>query len=109
VVSPSKSAGTPREKSSCKGKGILVPVIDPKRCEAKADCIRVCPTGVFELRTPSAAEKAALGFFGRLKLRVHGGQQAVVASPSACEACGLCVPACPEDAITLRSVDVSAR
>jgi 4Fe-4S ferredoxin len=86
-----------------------VPVVDPHRCEAKGDCIRVCPTGVFELRRPSDAERAALGWLGRLKLRVHGGQQAVVASPSACEACGLCVPACPEDAITLRSVDVSSR
>jgi NAD-dependent dihydropyrimidine dehydrogenase PreA subunit len=96
-------------KVECKGPGILVPVVDTHRCEAKGDCVRVCPTGVFELRRPSDAERAALGFLGRLKLRVHGGRWAVVASPSACEACGLCVPACPEDAITLRSVDVSSR
>jgi 4Fe-4S ferredoxin len=99
----------PKAKASCKGPGILVPVVDPKRCEAKGDCIQVCPTGVFELRRPTEAERSALGFLGRLKLRVHGGQLATVASPSACEACGLCVPACPEDAITLRSVDVTNR
>lgn len=90
---------------NCKEPGRLVPVIDPHRCEAKADCIRVCPTNVFELVVPSAEVRAQLGWLGRLKLRVHGGKQAVVARPSVCEGCGLCVPACPEKAITLRSVE----
>ena len=89
---------------SCKETGRLVPVVDPKRCEAKGDCVRVCPTGVFELRRPTDDERAALGWLGRVKLRVHGGHQAFVTTPSACEACGLCVPACPEKAITLRTL-----
>lgn len=92
-------------ESECKEPGRLVPVVDPKRCEAKADCIRVCPTGVFELAVPSADVRAGLGLLGRLKLRVHGGRQALVARPSACEGCGLCVTACPERAISLRSVE----
>jgi 4Fe-4S ferredoxin len=79
----------------------VVPVIDRNRCEAKADCVRVCPFHVFELRRVSDAEKATLGFLGRLKLRVHGGQQAYLRAPDDCHACGLCVTACPERAITL--------
>ena len=92
-------------EAKCKEAGRLVPVVDPRRCEAKADCIRVCPTGVFELGVPSEQTRVAIGFLGRLKLRVHGGKQALVARPEVCEGCALCVSACPEDAITLRSVD----
>lgn len=95
---------SPDKPASCKQPGRIVPVVDPKRCEAKADCLRVCPTNVFELRRPSDDERAALGFLGRLRLRVHGGRQAVVARPEACEGCGLCVAACPEHAISLRAV-----
>jgi NAD-dependent dihydropyrimidine dehydrogenase PreA subunit len=94
---------------TCKEPGRLVPVIDIHRCEAKADCIRVCPTNVFDLAVPSAEVRAQLGLLGRLKLRVHGGKQAMVARPSVCEGCGLCVPACPEKAITLRSVESASR
>jgi 4Fe-4S ferredoxin len=90
--------------ANCKEPGRLVPVVDPRRCEAKGDCIRVCPTGVFELAVPSDETRASLGLLGRLKLRVHGGKQALVTRPSVCEGCGLCVPACPEKAISLRSV-----
>jgi 4Fe-4S ferredoxin len=81
-----------------------VPVVDPRRCEAKGDCVRVCPTGVFDLVVPRAEIRASLGLLGRLKLRVHGGKQADVARPASCEGCGLCVSACPEKAISLRSV-----
>ena len=34
--------------ASCKqAPGAFVPVIDRNRCEGKADCVRVCPVGVF--------------------------------------------------------------
>jgi 4Fe-4S ferredoxin len=95
--------------SNCKEPGRLMPVVDPRRCEAKGDCIRVCPTGVFDLVVPSDEIRASLGLLGRLKLRVHGGKQARVARPSVCEGCGLCVTACPEKAISLRSVDSDPR
>lgn len=87
----------------CRGRGLLVPHIDRRRCEAKEDCVRVCPHGVFEVRAVSAPDRAALGPLARLKLWAHGGRQAHVAAPADCHACGLCVEACPEGAITLRA------
>ena len=77
------------------------PVIDRNRCEAKGECVRVCPYGVFELRTLGAADKAGMSLRGRLKARFHGNRQAFVARAEACHACGLCVAACPEEAIAL--------
>lgn len=82
--------------------GRLQPVIDRNRCEAKAQCVQVCPYQVFELRTLSEADKAAMSFRGRLKARLHGNRQAFAVRAEACHACGLCVAACPEDAIRLR-------
>jgi 4Fe-4S ferredoxin len=81
--------------------GLKFPIIDPKRCEAKADCVRVCPYDVFELRTLTAAEKRDLGVLGRLKVAAHGGKQAFAVRADQCHACGLCVAACPEKAIRL--------
>jgi len=37
----------------------------------------------------------------KLKLRVHGMHVAYTPNADACRACGLCVTACPERAITL--------
>jgi 4Fe-4S ferredoxin len=81
--------------------GRLKPIIDRNRCEAKAECVRLCPYQVFELRSLTQADKAGMSFLGRLKAKVHGNRQAFVARPEACHACGLCVAACPEDAIRL--------
>jgi NAD-dependent dihydropyrimidine dehydrogenase PreA subunit len=78
-----------------------VPVIDRSRCEGKEDCVRVCPYHVFELRAVGEDERARLGAFARLRLWVHGGKQAYLKAPDDCHACGLCVKACPEHAITL--------
>ncbi len=83
--------------------GVVVPVIDPGRCEGKEDCVRVCPYDVFEVRTLSQAEREILPFLSRLKVRFHGNRQAFVVRGDACHACGLCVKACPERAIKLRS------
>jgi 4Fe-4S ferredoxin len=56
---------------------------------------------VFEIRKLTPGERSALTLLTRLKVRVHGGKQAFVVRPGECHACGLCVTACPEEAITL--------
>lgn len=81
--------------------GRVEPVIDRSRCEAKADCVRVCPYDVFTIRSLTADEKTPLGFVARVKLLVHGGKQAFAEKLADCHACGLCVKACPEGAIML--------
>ncbi len=81
--------------------GVVAPMIDSGRCEDKADCVRVCPFDVFEIRKLTAAENRALPWTVRFKVAVHGGRQAFVARPDQCHACGLCVAACPEKAIKL--------
>ena len=78
-----------------------MPIIDRTRCEAKADCVRVCPYHVFEVRRLTDAERAPLGWIARAKLLVHGGRQAFAVRAADCHACGLCVQACPERAIRL--------
>ncbi|MCB9760756.1 MAG: 4Fe-4S binding protein [Alphaproteobacteria bacterium] len=77
------------------------PVVDRARCEGKRDCVDVCPHKVFEVRTIDEADFAALSFFARLKVRAHGKQTAYTPNADQCRACGLCVVACPERAITL--------
>ncbi len=79
----------------------FVPVVDRARCEGKKDCIEVCPYGVFEVRRLSDDEHATLSFFARLKSNAHGRMSAYTPHANACQACGLCVVACPEKAITL--------
>jgi NAD-dependent dihydropyrimidine dehydrogenase PreA subunit len=78
-----------------------VPVIDRNRCEAKADCVAVCPYDVFEVRRLTVDERTGVSLWGQLNLLAHGGRQAVVVAPDQCHACGLCVTACPEKAIRL--------
>lgn len=85
----------------CKEAGVLVPVIDRNRCEGKADCVRVCPYEVFEIGTLDAEQRRALSVPGRIKSFFHRYRQAFAVQAEACHACGLCVKACPEKAITL--------
>ena len=79
----------------------MAPVVDRNRCEAKEDCLRVCPYGVFEIRALSRADRAALSLLGRLKAWAHGNRQAFVVKPQDCHACRLCIEACPEGALSL--------
>jgi NAD-dependent dihydropyrimidine dehydrogenase PreA subunit len=84
--------------------GAFAPLIDRNRCEAKEDCLRVCPYDVFEIAPLSPEHKRALSLVGRLKAWAHGNRQAFAVRADACHACGLCVAACPEDAIRLARV-----
>ncbi|HEV3430675.1 MAG TPA: 4Fe-4S dicluster domain-containing protein [Paraburkholderia sp.] len=81
--------------------GVIVPVVDLKRCEGKGDCLDVCPESVFEIRRIDEADYRALDWGHRLKLRVHGMKVAYTPNAQACRSCGLCVTACPERAIKL--------
>ncbi len=86
----------------CKqGAGIIVPVVNFNKCEAKGPCIQVCPYEVFQLQEITQENYARLSFLGKLKTKVHGRKKAVVVQSEACHACGLCVTACPEKAISL--------
>lgn len=100
-MDPHPTAPTPGSAPCAPDAGRVVPVIDRNRCEAKGDCVRVCPYGVFEIRPLGAEDRTALSLRGRLKAFFHGGKQAFAPRADQCHACGLCVSACPEDAISL--------
>lgn len=87
---------------SCRASpGDFVPVVDRSRCEGKAECVKVCPKDVFEVRRIDDADFAALGFLSKLKSVAHGRKTAYTPRAAACESCGKCVEACPEKAIKL--------
>ncbi|MDQ1360523.1 MAG: hypothetical protein QOJ44_900 [Acidimicrobiaceae bacterium] len=88
--------------------GRWAPVIDHARCEAKRDCVVVCPNDVFVVRPIDDADYEALGRLARLKVRAHGRQSAYAPNAGDCRGCGLCVVACPESAIRLTRIDLSA-
>ena len=91
-----------RPGEACKAPaGAWAPEINRGKCEGKGDCVEVCPYDVFEVRRIDDADFAALGFIGRLKSRAHKRQTAYTPGADRCRACGLCVLACPEKAITL--------
>ncbi len=98
---PPAARVTARTVPDCKAPGIVVPIVDRSRCEAKGDCVEVCPYDVFEVRALATADKAGLSLFSRLKARAHGNRQAFVVRDDECHACGKCVAACPERAIRL--------
>lgn len=84
--------------------GTFAPVVDRARCEGKEDCVRVCPFHVFEVRRIDDADFAKLGVLAKLKSIAHGKKTAYTPRAAACQACGKCVEACPEDAIKLARV-----
>jgi NAD-dependent dihydropyrimidine dehydrogenase PreA subunit len=89
------------EKRCSQAPGVMVPVIDRNRCEGKAACVSVCPTGVFVVGMLPTDQRRGLTLRGRLKGLAHGWKQAFTPNAVACEACGKCVEACPESAIRL--------
>jgi 4Fe-4S ferredoxin len=98
-----RAAADPRRPGEqCKAApGIWQPRVDHARCEAKRDCVDVCPYDVFEVRRIDDADYRALSWLARGKVFVHRMQTAYTPRAASCHACGLCVVACPEDAITL--------
>jgi NAD-dependent dihydropyrimidine dehydrogenase PreA subunit len=109
VVSPLTSAGArfdarhqPPPGEHCLAEpGLYFPVIDRNRCEGKGACVRVCPQGVFEVKTIEGQDYDDLSFVGRVRNALHGRKSAYTPNASQCQACGLCVDACPEQAISL--------
>ena len=90
----------PGEKCGAKP-GAYLPLIDRNACEGKGDCVEVCPYSVFEVRRIENQDFSALSFIGKLKSRVHGRATGYTPQAELCQACGLCVVACPEKAIRL--------
>jgi 4Fe-4S ferredoxin len=85
----------------CRDDARVVPVIDRNRCEGKEDCVPVCPYQVFEMGTLSPDERRGLSLSGKLKGFFHRYRQSFATGAARCHACGLCVTACPEKAISL--------
>ena len=81
--------------------GVFTPVVDRNRCEGKSACVTACPYSVFAIGTLPKEQRSGLNFVGKLKGAAHQWQQALLVAPESCRACGLCVKACPEHAITL--------
>jgi NAD-dependent dihydropyrimidine dehydrogenase PreA subunit len=93
------------ETKECKqDAGVFTPIIDRNRCEGKADCVPACPYSIFKVDTLPKDQRVGLTFIGKLKGTAHQWQQALLVHPEQCRACGLCVQACPEHAITLARV-----
>ncbi len=81
--------------------GAFVPVVDRSRCEGQRDCVDVCPYDVLEVRRMDDEDFARLGPLAKLKSLMHRRQTAYMPRAHLCQACGLCVVACPEQAIRL--------
>jgi NAD-dependent dihydropyrimidine dehydrogenase PreA subunit len=81
--------------------GSWTPVVDHARCEAKGDCVVVCPNDVFEVGRIASEDFAGIRLLAKLKVVAHGRKTAYTTRADSCRACGLCVVACPEHAISL--------
>jgi len=93
---------TDRPGDDCRAEpGAYRVTVDRNKCEGKADCVAVCPYQVFEVRRIDDADYTRLSLLGKLKSRAHGRKTAYTPKLDACQACGMCVVACPEQAISL--------
>ncbi len=81
--------------------GHFRPEIDARRCEGKGQCVAVCPYDVFVVGRLADEAFKAMPLHVKLKLWAHGRKTAYTPNAEACRACGLCVAACPEQAIRL--------
>jgi NAD-dependent dihydropyrimidine dehydrogenase PreA subunit len=81
--------------------GKFRPIVNHAACEGKAACRAVCPYNVFEIRRIESDHFRALPILAKAKIAVHGFKTAYTPRADACRACGLCVTACPEQAIEL--------
>jgi NAD-dependent dihydropyrimidine dehydrogenase PreA subunit len=81
--------------------GSWTPVVDRTRCEAERDCVDVCPNDVFEVRRMAPDDFAVLGLGTKVRVIAHRRLTAYTPNAAACRACGLCVVACPKDAISI--------
>lgn len=90
------------EPPKCKADpGLFKPVVDTHRCEGQGDCAVVCPVDVFKIVRIPDEQFATMPLLVKFKLWAHGRQTAFTPNAEACRACGSCVSACPEHAITL--------
>lgn len=96
------STETGGSTDKCKAEpGIFIPVVNAMRCEGKGDCAVVCPYDVFEIGRMPDEQFASMPTLVKFKLWAHGRKTAFTPNADACKACGACVKACPEKAITL--------
>ncbi len=79
--------------------------MDHGRCEAKRDCVAVCPYDVFEVRRMDVADFERLGVLGKLRTTAHRRMTAYAVRADQCHECGKCMTACPEGAISLVPVE----
>ena len=86
----------------CGKTGTAAPVIDRDRCVGDAGCVAVCPHQVLALRPVAAQDCHGLPASTRFLLSLSSGLQAAVIAPERCRACGLCLAACSQQAITWR-------